>query len=120
MVSFHYCETLEDFTKISLKDEDALYFVKDYGVYRGSTLCTSNHTEILNGILTQLGNLIPALETEFTNLKAKDKKLEDDIQAKLDKSNHSTSTGTFTMGAISGSGTAQFQYDGSALTITLS
>jgi hypothetical protein len=120
MVSFNYCKTLNDFTKLSPKDEDALYFVKNHGVYRGSTLCTSDHTEVIEGILTQVGNLISALEEELGALQTKDKELEGAIQAKLNKANHATSTGTFIMGATSGSGTAQFQYDGNALTITLS
>lgn len=129
MISFYICDNITEYNNIETKQNDTLYFVKGYGIFKGTALCTEYNSNILSDLITEVGKLADLVDNKVDTtiysskiqaLEKADSDLQGAINTKLDVSNHSTSIGTFTMGATNGSGTAKFQYNGNALTITLS
>ena len=120
MISFHYCEKLEDLP--SNVDNDALYFVQNHGIYKGRVNCTSDHATI-NSILNILQETVATIDAELVKINSSISSLQTNISNlqttannKLDKANPSAS-GTFTLAG--GSGQSVFEHSGDTLFIKL-
>lgn len=126
MVSFNYCETKEEYDKLT-KNNDALYFVPGYGIFKGGVLCTEYNTPAV----LELANIVDALadvvdgkldkSTYNTKMTALDNSISSLTNSKINIANPA-GTGTFTMQNTNGTANskASLVYTGNALTLSLS
>lgn len=63
MVSFYICDSLDQYTKAT-KQDDALYFVKGYGIFKGSVLCTEYNTNVLSALIEEVRTLADIVDTK--------------------------------------------------------
>lgn len=148
MVSFYICDNLDQYTKAT-KQDDALYFVKGYGIFKGSVLCTEYNTNVLSALIEEVGALADIVDTKaaqtgldttntnISNLTTRVTTAETNIGKKVDATTYNTKVqalqndidkklnianpaATGTFTLADSAGhNASFVYDGSALTITL-